>query len=251
MQYHVTIVTQKGDIMRVELLVKGQAKIINIYDLTDFENRGFDISNVNLSQQDEIDNLFDIANELTNSGESQEYQDLFLQLHCVEAENCTFTLKSEEEVTAEVDEVTLKNLSAQKILKSMEQSRNATIFFVKVFSGEAVWDFETETADMPIDPKKLNIGYFDCVQEIDQQESISSSFYDFVCDTLLTDKISYQENKFELVDFVFHSMQTTGTFFIVREDEQSNIKTLETIDFGGKELSDRVWSELRAPNSIE
>ncbi len=237
--------------MRVALSLRGKAKMIKIYDLTNLEERGFNISNANLSQQEDVDRLFEIANELTDSGESQEYQDPFLDLHCAEAEDCTLTFRNEEEIIAEIDEVTLENISAKKILQKMEQSENGSVFFVKIFSGDALWDFETESEDAKIEPSKLSIGYFDCAYEMDQEESRSCGFYDLICDSLLTDKINYQGNKFELQDFVFHTMQVNGTFFIVRENEESNIKTLEAVAFGGKEISDSAWSELRDLGSAE
>ena len=160
-----------------------------------------------------------------------------MEVHGCDSERCTIKITNSQQKVFSVEEVELKNIHIDEILKDIQRAESGEIYFVKCFEGDALWDFDSDFEGEP-DPAKLKIGYIDCTIDIDQYEALSSGYYDMLCDMIYTDYIEYENSRFELVDFVFHPMKIYAQLYVVRKDAVTGSNILEKVDLGGRMITD-------------
>ncbi|WP_200762419.1 hypothetical protein [Nitrosophilus alvini] len=222
--------------MSLNLSIAGRAKLVKFYNLSRLEIEGLDISQLDLEQKEDIEEFFEKVLEFTETGEAEAYEPP-LEVHGCDTEICTIKLKNTEEYVLSADEITLKNIHIDEILKDIQHAKEGDIYFVKCFEGDALWDFDSDY-EGEVDPSKFKIGYIDCTIDIDQYEALSAGYYDILCDIIYTDYIEYDNSMFELVDFVFHPMKIYAQLYIVKKDPVTGLNILEKVDFGGRMISD-------------
>jgi len=231
--------------MALQVTIKGKAKIFRLFDLQRVMNEnGIDIGEFDLAQNEDIQRLYSYASEYIETGEVGAYDDLLFDLHGIDPEICEIELKNGGERTVSIDEITLQNQPVTNLLKKLERFEDGRIFFTTLTTGDAVWDFDSEIEDEKIDPMKFSLGYYDCLEEMDQYDAISTTLYDDLCDTLSTDQIRYGRRGFELRDFVLHQQRLYGQLLVVRLTRDSRVKVLERVDLGGMEYADQSWALL-------
>ena len=231
--------------MALQVTIKGKAKIFRLFDLQRVMNEnGIDIGEFDLAQNEDIQRLYSYASEYIETGEVGAYDDLLFDLHGIDPEICEIELKNGGERTVSIDEITLQNQPVTNLLKKLERFEDGRIFFTTLTTGDAVWDFDSEIEDEKIDPMKFSLGYYDCLEEMDQYDAISTTLYDDLCDTLSTDQIRYGRRGFELRDFVLHQQRLYGQLLVVRLMRDSRVKVLERVDLGGMEYADQSWALL-------
>lgn len=234
--------------MDLRLTIRGKARIIEFYDVSQI--MALDTSSYDLAQRADVSLLFEQISELVGSAEADQFESPLFRFHGVVPEGCEIILNNNKEHEVTLDDVTLENRSARKYLRLIECLPDRTPVFVKMSVGDALWDFDAEGEDKRIDPARLSLGYLDC-SKISQYDAMGSGIYEILCDTVVTDGIHYDGNKFELMSFVEHDMQVFGSLFIVRETKEAGVKTLNRVDVGGKEMADWAWSELSDMKSSE
>ncbi len=212
--------------MRVTLY--GEARIFKIYDLSRLEAEGLDISSYDLESKEDIKELFESVNELVESGEADAYGD-YTEIEGLDPENCSIKADSARIV---LDEAVLKPVEPARLLEDIGEGR---LFLVRIMEGEALWDLENELEPKRIDPQKLQIGYADCL-ESDNYELLQNSLEALLCDTVLADRISYEDHDLERVDFVFRPLRIDSWLYLKRETQTGTI--LERINYGGRRLAD-------------
>ncbi len=231
--------------MALQVTIKAKAKIFRLFDLQQvMQENGIDIGEFDLAQNDDIRRLYDYATEYIETGEVGAYDDLLFDLHGIDPEICEIELKNGGVQRVSIDEITLKNQPVSTLLKKMERFEDGRIFFTTLTTGDAAWDFYSDIEDTKIDPMKFSLGYYDCLEEIDQYDAISTTLYDDLCDTVSTDQIGYGRRSLELSDFVLHQKRIYGQLLVVRLMRDSRVKVLERVDLGGMEYADQSWALL-------
>ncbi|WP_281950572.1 hypothetical protein [Nitrosophilus kaiyonis] len=222
--------------MGLNLSINGTAKIFKIYNLSRMEIEGIDFSAYDIEVKEDVIELMEILNEFIETGEADAY-DYHQEIHGVEPENCKFKLTNSTTKEIVLDEITLKNIKPQELIKDIENANVGDLFFIKNFEGEALWDFDSDIEVENIDPQKLEIGYIECLEGLDQYDIFREGIYDLLCDTVSTDYIRYEGEKFELLDFVFHPIHIFAQLYIVKEDPLGETKVLQKVQYGGIRLA--------------
>lgn len=237
--------------MSLSVTINGRARIIKFYDLSRLEVEGFDLGAFDLAQREDINRIFELAQEFIESGEAEVYDKPAFEFHGLDPDECTIRVANGEELELIPDEVTLTTVSPRAILSKIERFEPGTLFFAHQLIGDATWEFDSNVEAEKIDPEKFELKIFDCFGDIDQHEGMSSGVYDILCDTILTDDMRYASKRFELLSFVFHKMQIRGQLYIVRLSRDSRIKVLEKVDIGGAVVADQEWQETLDLESFE
>ena len=222
--------------MGLNLSIKGTAKIFKIYNISRIDIEGVDIRSYDLEVKEDVVELFNIVNDFVETGEADVYEG-HSEIHGVDAEDCRFVLTNGEKKEFVLDNVTLKNIKPQELLKDIKNANIGDIFFIKSFEGEALWDFDSDIDTQSVDPQKLEVGYVECLEDMDQYDVFKEGIYDLLCDTVTTDYLKYDSEKFELLDFVFHPIHIFGQLYIVKEDPLGETKVLQKVEFGGIRLA--------------
>lgn len=221
--------------MGFHLSIRGEAKIVKIYNVTRLNIEGIDISTYNLEDREEIIEFFEIVNDFVESGEADVYE-MHTEIHGVEPETCKLKITNTKEIEISLDEITLKNRKLDENLQNMLNANVGEIFFVKTFQGEALWDFDSDIDEENIEANLLELGYLDC-SFMDKYEIMREDIYDLLCDTVTTDYIRYRGEGFELLDFVFHPIHIFSELYIVKEDPILETKILQKVESGGRRLA--------------
>ena len=229
--------------MAVNVHIDAKAKIFRLFDLRQLMGESdLDLSEVDLSQSDEIQALFERVTEFVETGEVGAYDDMLFHLHGIDPEICEISLQNGEEKVVSLDEITLKNDTiAPELLKKLERYEPGNLFLATLTTGDAAWDFMGDREHDKIDPAKLTMRYVDCSEELDTYEIIASALMEDLCDVVSTDGISYAREKLELQDFVFHPKHLYGKLFVVTKALESSARVLERIDPPAVELQDNGW----------
>ena len=222
--------------MSLNLSIRGDAKLVKIYNVSRLDIEGIDLDSYDLEVKEDINELFEIVNDFVETGEADVYEG-HLEIHGVDPESCKFKLFDTKEKEFVLEEATLKNIKIDDLLKDIQNANVGDIFFIKSFEGEALWDFDSDIETDEIDPKNFEIGYIDCLDGHDQYDVFKEGIYDLLCDTVSTDYIRYNGEKFELLDFVFHPVQIFAQLYVVKEDPLGETKVLQKVEFGGKRLA--------------
>jgi len=222
--------------MSLNLTIKGDAKIVKIYNVTRLDIEGLDLNSYDLEVKEDVKELFEIVNDFVETGEADVY-DMHSEIHGLDPESCRFKLYDTTQKEFVLDEAVLKNITPQELLKDVQNAQIGEIFYIKSFEGEALWDFDSDIEEKDIDPSNFEIGYIDCSYDMDQYDVFKEGVYDLICDTVNTDYIRYKKEKFELVDFVFHPNHIFGQLYIVKEDPIAQTKVLQKVEFGGVRLA--------------
>jgi len=159
------------------------------------------------------------------------------EIHGINPETCKFKLTNSEEKDLFLDNITLKNIKIENLLRNIQEAEIGDIFFIKTFEGEALWDFDSDIETNSVEPQSLEVGYIDCSIEHDQYDLFREGLYDLLCDTVSTDYIRYSGEKFELLDFVFHPAHIFVQLYVVREDPIAETKFLQKVEFDGIRLA--------------
>ncbi len=229
--------------MALNVHIDAKAKIFRLFDLKQLMGEtDLDLSEVDLSQSDEIGALFERVTEFVETGEVGAYDDMLFHLHGIDPEICEISLQNGEEKVVSLDEIILKNDAiAPELLKKLERYESGSLFLATLTTGDAAWDFMGDKEREAADPSKLTMRYVDCSEEADTYEIIASALMEDLCDVVSTDGISYAREKLELQDFVLHPKHLYGKLFVVTKALESSARVLERIDPPGTELQDNGW----------
>ena len=234
--------------MALQVHIDAKAKIFRLFDLRQLMGEAdLDLSEIDLSQSDEIQNLYDRVMEFVETGEVGAYDDMLFHLHGIDPEICEITLQNGEEKVVSTDDITLKNESvASELQKKLERYAPGSLFLATLTTGDAAWDFMGDGEPEKVDPAKLTMRYVDCSEEADTYEIIAGALYEDLCDVLSTDNIRYARQPLELQDFVLHPKHLFGKLFVVRKALESSARVLERIDPPHVELQDGGWILLQS-----
>jgi len=230
--------------MALSVSINGEARVFRLFDLADlFHEMDVDVSQIDLSQQDEIDRLYAMATEFVETGEVGAYDDMMFHLHGFDPETSEIFIQDMQELQVSPDEITLANQPVGEIVKEIEGLDVGKVVLATLTTGDAQWDFDSDAVVEDIDPSALSLGYFDCSEVADQYDMLGNALLDYLCDTFSTDEISYDGEKLELQDFVLHPEQVYGQLFVVSQTD-TGVKVLEKLDPSDVPLQDQQWQLL-------
>ncbi len=209
--------------------IRGAAKVAKIYNLTRLEIEGIDFSEFDLQNKEDVQELFERVSELVESGEADVFEPP-LQIRGVDPDECTIQI---EQKTLYPDEITLRNAKITEILEDLQNAEPGDVYYILSMDGDGEWIIESDLDH--IDPKELSLDYLDCSLYFDQYDILREGYLDLICDTILPERISYKEARFELSEFNFEPMHIFGQLYEVQEVD--GLKVLQKVDFGGRMLS--------------
>ena len=204
-----------------DISIKGNAKIVKIYNLSELEE--LDIESFDLNTKEEIEEVYELISDLTETGEA-DAETSTITINGLDADDALITV-DEEELT--VDDIFLKNENINHIIADLEHANEGDIFFIKSLEGEGDWFFKSEKDIKK--PNELSLEYVDCSVMFDEFDVLREGYLDFICDSVIPETISYKGVRIELDAFYLDPVQSYGELYIVKRDLDSNIKVLEKI----------------------
>jgi len=212
-----------------DITIKGRAKIVKIYNLAEIE--GLDIDNFDLNSKEEIDELYNSLNELTEIGEADSISSTII-INGINADDATITVDNQE---LTVDDIILKNENIKHIIADIEHAKEGDLFFIKTLEGEGTWNFKSDKDIKTVN--NISLEYADCSIMFDQFDLLREGYLDFICDTILPETISHKGVHIELDEFYLTPTQSYGELYLLKKELISKSKILERITDSGRVLA--------------
>jgi hypothetical protein len=229
--------------MALNLTIEAKARIFRLFDLSQLLNASdLDLTELDLNAHEDIARLYEFITEFIETGEVGAYDDMLFHLHGFDPETCTITANEEHEL--DIDALTLLNQPVGALIRDAKDLEIGDVLLATLDTGDARWDFTADIDSASPSSEKLALGYYDCNAEADQYDVMGNTLFSYLCDTFSTDQISYDAQKVELEDFLFHPEQVFGQIFVVKEVVGTGEKILERIDPESAPLQDAAWQLL-------
>ncbi len=234
--------------MALTVNIDAKARIFRLFDLAQVLGESeLDLSEMDLSQTDDIRRVYETVTEFVETGEVGAYDDMLFHMHGLDPETCEITLSDTTEKSVSPDEITLENQPVGALVRGLENLEPGKVLLATLTEGDARWDFDSDMEVESANPSDLVLGYYDCSAEEDQYDVMGNALFEYLCDTFSTDQIKYAGNSLELQDFVFHPQQVLGQLFVVTQSLDSDVTLLERISPVDTELQDYGWQLLVNP----
>ena len=215
-----------------DIVVRGAAKIIKVYNVSRMEIEGLDISEIDLDSREDVRELFELVNDFVDTGEVDAYEPP-IEIEGVDADECSISVGDKIYYS---DEIVLKNSNIVELLSAVQECEEGEVFYIRSYEGDGIWEFDVDAED--VDASKISIGYVDCSVLFDQYDVLREGYLEIICDTLLPKSLSYDSAAVELSEFTFHPQQLFGQLYIAKKDPIADIMILQKVDFGGRSLVD-------------
>ncbi len=229
--------------MALNLTIEAKTRIFRLFDLSQLLNTSdLDLSELDLEGHEDITRLYEFVTEFVETGEVGAYDDMLFHLHGFDPETATITANEANEL--DIDALTLVNQPVRELVRKAEGPEVGRVLLATLDTGDARWDFAGEQEAETVDAQSVALGYYDCSAEADQYDVMGNALFSYLCDTFSTDQISYEGEKLELEDFVYHPEQVFGQIFVVREALGTGEKVLERLDPEDIPVQDSAWQLL-------
>ena len=227
--------------MALSIQISAESKVVKIYNLTRLKMEDFDINIDDLNEESDLDEFFDKADELIESGEADTISSP-LVIKGIEPDEITFSLLTHpngEDTSFDTDDFELYNCSLENYVKEIKEAKVGDIIFIRSEIGKAEWRFLADSGDEEkIELKDIKMGYYNCNVEMDTYQVLSESYYYYLCDTLNPEYFYYKDNKFQIDEFDFDPFYIYGQLYVIKEDLQTGEKIIEYLPHEGRALLD-------------
>ncbi len=200
--------------------LEGSGFKITFTNIGDLEE--FDFNLEELNEESDIEAAFESLDEYAQSSEIDLTCDV-KSLVVLNPEELKFISIESEESTKELtlDDFKLKNIPLNDIDKLIESAEIGDLLYLRVESGDISYRVEVNNN------LDLEIGYFDCSNELNSYDLLAKDYYSNICDTILPETLL----KFGTLDeFKFEPNIIYAKLFKVIYNEELNSKVLKKLE---------------------
>jgi len=200
--------------------LEGSGFKITFTNIGDLEE--FDFNLEELNEESDIEAAFESLDEYAQSSEIDLTCDV-KSLVVLNPEELKFISIESEESTKELtlDDFKLKNIPLNDIDKLIESAEIGDLLYLRVESGDISYRVEVNNN------LDLEIGYFDCSNELNSYDLLAKDYYSNICDTILPETLL----KFGTLDeFKFEPNIIYAKLFKVVYNEELNSKVLKKLE---------------------
>ena len=214
--------------MQRKIVIEGNLTEIGLNNLGSLETLDYDIDA--LSDEAEIQEFMEEVATLVESGEVDAVGDVckykVIPSEAIDYLGCSDEDSEEKEIS--LDSFKLVNKSLADLSEFLETANVGDIIYLRKEEGNATVELSLEVENSD---DMMNIEYFDCSEALDSYDVLRESYLDSICDTLLPETISANDQKAVLENYVFEPQIVFGELY--RVIEVDGITTLDRIELPG------------------
>ncbi len=215
----------------ITIHIEGQTRRVVLYNLNSLDAEAFTTDEYDFNDQSDLQRFIEEINALAEEGELDALEDVraVLALDPEGIEEITLHQGTPQEAGESLDpeNFILDNLSPNAPFEMIQRAEVGDLFYLRSESGRGIWDLTGEGAKEEESP--MEIGYYDCTEDLDVYDALRESYYDFVCDTLVPERLKVGGTPLSLDRFDFEPAQIYGALYRVTEDSESGVKSLERL----------------------
>ncbi|WP_456392739.1 hypothetical protein [Nitratifractor sp.] len=215
----------------ITIHIEGQTRLVALYNLSSLDTESFRTEEYDLSDHGDLLRFVEEVNALAEEGELDALEDVrvVLALDPEGIEELTLHRGTPQEAGEPLDSESfvLDNLSPYAPFEMVQRAEVGDLFYLRSESGRGIWDLAGEVPEEPEGP--MEIGYYDCTEDLDIYDALRESYYDFVCDTMVPERLKVAGTPLSLDRFDFEPAQISGALYRVVEDPENGLKSLERL----------------------
>ncbi len=213
----------------ITIHIEGQTRRVVLYNLNSLDAEAFTTDEYDFNDHSDLLRFVEEVNALAEEGELDALEDVrvVLALDPEGIEELTLHRGTPQETGEPLDpeSFVLNNLSPNTPFEMVQRAEVGGLFYLRSESGRGIWDLVGEGAKAEESP--IEIGYYDCTEDLDVYDALRESYYDFVCDTMVPERLKVAGTPLSLDRFDFEPSQISGALFRVVEDPENGLKSLE------------------------
>ncbi len=209
----------------MQVVIEGDASLITLSNIGTLDEFDFNIDDINeeadLNQiYEDIDSFYE-SSELDLASENIKYR-------VINPEDINYlALIDKEEKEVSLDDFTLIHKNIKKLSDFLDNTKIGDLIYLRKKQGKAVIEYSLEESG------SISFEYFDCLDELEQDELLAKGYYDIICDSIDLDSLQINNKKADIDRFDFEPELIYGELYKVIYNEESNQKILEKIDIPG------------------
>ena len=213
----------------MQCIVEGNISIISLSNVGDLNEFDFNIDDIN--EEADINSIFEQVDSYYESMELDLSSD-GIKYKVINPEDIEHIYIDNDEMS--LDDVILIHKNIKPIKELLENANVGDLIYLRKEQGKGSIRYDLASKG------QIGFEYFDCLEELDQSDLLSNSYYDIICDSIDLDNLKCNDNKVDVDSFDFEPQIVYGEFYKVIYDNQRDEKVLVKLKIPGFYFLDKT-----------